>query len=94
MTTYHLDITTPEGSCFDGDAVKLIIPGIDGQIGILAGHIPLVTTLKGGECRITLPDESVRKAHAGGGILTVGRDADGQTTVHLLSTDFAFVVGS
>lgn len=90
MNSYHLEITTPEGSRFDGEAVKLVVRSLDGQIAILAGHIPLVTALKPGECRITLPDETVRKASASGGILTVTRTAEGQTNVHLLSTDFEF----
>lgn len=90
MNTYHLEITTPEGSRFDGEAGKLVVRTLDGQIAILAGHIPLVTALKPGECRVTLPDESVRKASASGGILTVTKTSDGQTSVHLLSTDFAW----
>ena len=43
MNTYRLQITTPSGVMFDGEAVQLSVRAIDGDCAILAGHIPFAT---------------------------------------------------
>ncbi len=78
MNTYHLIISTPDGNVFDGDAVCLIVRGTEGELAILAGHIPFITAVKEGICRIELPDETDKSASIGGGILTVSNK---QTTL-------------
>lgn len=83
MNTYNLIISTPDGSIFDGDAAMLIIRGTEGELAVMAGHIPLITAVKPCECKIVLPDDSEKKATIGGGILTVQND---KTT--LLCSDF------
>ena len=83
MNTYRLQITTPSGVMFDGEAVQLSVRAIDGDCAILAGHIPFATALKNGECRVYLQDGTVRKANCAGGLLSVGRDK-----TSLLSADF------
>ena len=50
--TYHLQIVTLDGKCFDGQAVRLTIPTIDGQVGILARHINYVTALGMGPAKV------------------------------------------
>jgi len=45
---------TPEGATFEGEAEMLVVPGADGEIGVLARHAPLVATLKAGSTRIYL----------------------------------------
>ena len=49
MTSYHLNIASPEGSIYNGPAVQLSVRGIEGDLAILAGHIPFLTVLKEGE---------------------------------------------
>ena len=83
MNTYNLIISTPDGSIFDGDAAMLIIRGAEGELAVMAGHIPFITAVKPCECKIVLPDDSEKKATIGGGILTVQND---KTT--LLCSDF------
>ena len=83
MNTYNLIISTPDGSIFDGDAAMLIIRGTEGELAVMAGHIPFITAVKPGECKIVLSDDSEKKATIGGGILTVQND---KTT--LLCSDF------
>lgn len=78
MNSYHLIISTPDGNVFDGDAVALIARGTEGELAILAGHIPFITAVKEGACRIELPDETDKTATIGGGILTV---SNSQTTL-------------
>lgn len=83
MNTYKLVVSTPDGSVFDGDAVALMVRGTEGELAILAGHVPFITAVKSGECKIILPDDSEKTAKIGGGILTVQND---KTT--LLCSDF------
>lgn len=86
MNTYKLVVSTPDGSVFDGDAVALFVRGTEGELAVLAGHVPFITAVKSGECKIILPDDSEKKAKIGGGILTVEND---KTT--LLCSDFEFI---
>ena len=45
MTAFHLKIVTPDGLFFDGDAFSLTVRTVAGDVGILAGHLDLVTAL-------------------------------------------------
>lgn len=68
--TYHLQIVTPDGQCFDGQAVRLIVPTIHGQVGILARHINYVTALGMGQAKVVTEDGE-RWAACIGGMLAV-----------------------
>lgn len=83
MNTYKLIISTPDGSVFDGDANGLFVRGTEGELAVLAGHIPFITAVRPCECKVLLPDENEKVATIGGGILTVQND---KTT--LLCSDF------
>jgi F-type H+-transporting ATPase subunit epsilon len=50
--TFSLSVVTPEGSAYEGEAERLIVPGAAGEIGVLARHAPLVAMLRAGEIRI------------------------------------------
>jgi F-type H+-transporting ATPase subunit epsilon len=50
--TFSLSLVTPEGAAFEGEAEMLIVPGADGEIGVLARHAPLVALLNAGSTRI------------------------------------------
>lgn len=82
MTTYHLQIVTPDGSFYDGDAERLIVRTIDGDVCILAKHIPYVTALGMGAARVTIGGKD-RQAAVNGGLLTVTADH-----VRLVATTF------
>ncbi|MCQ2469244.1 MAG: ATP synthase F1 subunit epsilon [Ruminococcus sp.] len=49
--TFHLEIIATDRIFFQGDVEHLVITAIDGLIGILAGHEPLVTSLPTGELK-------------------------------------------
>lgn len=68
--TYHLQIVTPDGQFFDGQAVRLFVPTIDGQVGILARHINYVTALGMGPAKV-ITEEGERHAACIGGMLAV-----------------------
>jgi F-type H+-transporting ATPase subunit epsilon len=48
MTELHLDFVSPENMLFSGDVDQVDLPGAEGDLGIFAGHAPLVTTLRPG----------------------------------------------
>lgn len=41
-----IEIITPDKSLFKGEAKGVTVPGIDGSLGILNNHAPLITALK------------------------------------------------
>jgi F-type H+-transporting ATPase subunit epsilon len=47
--TLKLEIVTPEGKIFSDDVELVTLPGIDGEMGIFPGHVPLMTQLAAGE---------------------------------------------
>lgn len=69
MNTFHLVISTSDGNLFDGDAVSISLRGAEGDLAVMAGHIPLITPVKAGECRLTLADGSSRAGTLDGGLL-------------------------
>ena len=82
MESYHLQIMTADGACFDGEAQKLIVRTIDGDVCILPRHINYVTALGMGQATV-ITDEEERRAACIGGLLSVH---EGQ--VRLLPTTF------
>ena len=71
--TFSLSVVTPEGAAFDGEAERLVVPGADGEIGVLARHAPLVAMLKAGEIRIRT-DGAWQSFAAGAGYFKVQKD--------------------
>ena len=47
----RLEIVTPESRVFSDDVDSVVLPGTEGEMGILPAHAPLVTMLKPGELR-------------------------------------------
>ena len=54
--TFRLEIVTPERNVLTLDAVSVVAPGVEGYIGILADHAPLISELALG--KVTVKDES------------------------------------
>jgi len=53
MASFRLDIVTAERTVFSEDVDAVTAPGVEGQLGILPHHIPLMTMLQSGELRVT-----------------------------------------
>ncbi len=54
-----LEIITPEGVAWRGENLNMItLPATDGEIGIISGHIPLITMLNEGAILVTNSDSS------------------------------------
>ncbi len=71
--TFDLSLVTPEGAAFEGEAEMVIVPGADGEIGVLARHAPLVAMLRAGEIRVKAAREWQSFA-AGPGYFKVQQD--------------------
>ena len=56
MATIEVDLVATDGKVWTGRARQVVAPAGDGEIGILAGHTPLLTVLKPGELRVYAPD--------------------------------------
>jgi F-type H+-transporting ATPase subunit epsilon len=62
----HLEIVTPERLAFSDDVDMVLVPGIEGEMGILPHHTPLVSLLGLGELRIRKGGQEESFAIAGG----------------------------
>ncbi|MBQ1264186.1 MAG: ATP synthase F1 subunit epsilon [Oscillospiraceae bacterium] len=82
MSTFHLQIVTPDGLFFDGQAQRLSVRATTGDLTILPRHIDFVAALGMGQARVCV-DDTVRKAACIGGMLRV-QNGD----VRLLATTF------
>ena len=73
--TFTLEILTPDGPVLSTTAVSLVAPAVDGQIGILGGHSPLLAMIGAG--RLTLEDENGqgREFFVSGGFMDVRESA-------------------
>ena len=75
MSTIHVDVVSAEESIFSGEARFVALPGEAGELGILPGHIPLITRIKPGAVRIEKADGGEEFVFVAGGILEVQPDA-------------------
>lgn len=71
-TRFHVDILTPDRTLFSGEATYIGLPGVDGSLGVLAGHAPLITTLKAGDVTVRVEREEQRFAVQGGTVEVLG----------------------
>lgn len=66
MPTFHFDLVSPERLLFSGEVDQVDLPGADGDFGVLAGHSPLVATLKPGMVTVHAGGRQERIAVFGG----------------------------
>ncbi|KPU27393.1 ATP synthase F1 subunit epsilon [Caloranaerobacter sp. TR13] len=77
MSQFTLEIVTPDRKFFEDEVEMVIIRGIEGDIGILKNHTPLVTPLSIGKIRIK-QNGKFKEAAIAGGYIEVTKD---KTTV-------------
>jgi len=66
MATLRLEIITAERQVFSDDVNTVVAPGIDGELGMLPHHAPLITMLKPGEVLIRKDSEETYLFVSGG----------------------------
>ncbi len=70
--TVHVDVVSAEEKIFSGLAEFVVLPGEVGELGILPGHMPLMTRIKPGAVRLKLPNQAEEELiFVAGGILEV-----------------------
>ncbi|MEO7350203.1 MAG: F0F1 ATP synthase subunit epsilon [Terrimesophilobacter sp.] len=74
MAILSVSVVSADQEVWTGEAKQLITRTVEGEIGILPGHEPIMAILGAGEVRITLADGSVVKAMAEDGFLSVAHD--------------------
>ncbi len=67
---FKLEIVTPEARIFSDDVDSVVLPGSEGEMGVLPAHSNLVTTLKHGELRYTKGGQTTELA-VGEGLVEV-----------------------
>lgn len=73
MSTFLLEIVTPDHIVYSGEVNALSVTGVEGELGILPNHIPLVTPLQVAPIRIKIGDQTTAVA-VNGGFVEVRKD--------------------
>jgi F-type H+-transporting ATPase subunit epsilon len=75
-TEFGLNVVTPDGPVWEGRAVSVVIPGLDGYFGVWHGHMPLIAGLDIGTVMIKTPgDRNIIYIATGGGFVEVNRES-------------------
>jgi ATP synthase F1, epsilon subunit len=71
MVTFNLTVVSAEEKIFSGDVKSIQATGIEGELGVLPGHTPLLTAIKPGIVKLTLEDDNEEVIYVSGGFLEV-----------------------
>ena len=74
MDTLQLEILTPNGEIFNGEALSVVLPGEEGEFGVLAGHASLTTLLTSGVVDVEKEDKSVEAIVISWGVVQVDEE--------------------
>jgi F-type H+-transporting ATPase subunit epsilon len=86
--TVEVHVVTPEREVWSGEAEMLIARGVDGEVGILGGHAPLLAQLTIGPLRVLREGQPEVRAVVDGGFLHVTSEG-GATRADVLATGAA-----
>ena len=82
MKNFNLLVATPTGKAFEGSVSQISLMGECGSLSVMADHIPFITAVKKGTCRVYLED-GIKAYETDDGILSVTRDC-----VRIITTTF------
>jgi len=82
MSTFRIEVVTPDRTAFEGDAESLTVPAWEGYLGVLANHAPLLTVLQAGVVTMKT-DQKARFFAVRGGFMEVR-----QNRAVILADDF------
>ena len=77
MATLRVELVAADKAVWTGQAKMVIAKTVEGEIGLLPGHEPMLAILGAGEVRITLEDGNIIKANADDGFLSVENNVVG-----------------
>lgn len=75
MAELHISVVSAEKSLYDGTAKLVVAPGVNGELGILPQHAPLLTSLKPGVLKVVRLDDEEDFMYVAGGIIEVQPDS-------------------
>jgi F-type H+-transporting ATPase subunit epsilon len=52
MADLHFELVTPDRMVTSGEVYMVVVPGVEGEAGIMAGHAPYMTTLRNGDIAV------------------------------------------
>lgn len=81
--TFKLEVVTPERLVLKQEAVSIVVPGVEGSLGILAHHAPVMAELAVGEVRVRDKDGKATHYAVSGGFMEVAAN-----TVRILADTF------
>ena len=74
MDKFKLEILTPNGEIFNDEAVSVVLPGKEGEFGVLADHASLTTLLEAGVVDVEKEDKSVESIVIDWGVAQVSEE--------------------
>ncbi len=74
MAALNVSVVSAEQEVWTGEASQVIAKTVEGEIGILRGHEPMLALLAQGEVRVTIDDGTKITVDAEGGFLSVDHD--------------------
>ena len=69
--TFKFELVTPERMLLSEDAAQVVVPGVDGDFSVLAGHAPVVSALRPGIVAATLAESGDKRILVKGGFVEV-----------------------
>ena len=72
---FKFELVSPERLLFSDDAELVVVPGSEGDFGVLPSHAPFLSTLRPGLLEVTLPGGAQRRIFVRGGFAEVGPDS-------------------
>jgi F-type H+-transporting ATPase subunit epsilon len=67
MAEFPFELVSPEKLVFSGQVEHVVVPGADGEFGVMAGHAPVISTLKPGRLTIFAAGQPARHLFVRGG---------------------------
>lgn len=71
MSTFTFELVSPERQVFSGLVEQVVVPGAEGEFGVLAGHAPFVSSLKPGILTVHAGGGSPKRLYVAGGFAEI-----------------------
>lgn len=73
--TFQFELVSPERLLMSEPAASVVVPGSEGDFAVLAGHAPVLSTLRPGIMNVTLGDGQARRIYVSGGFAEVSPES-------------------
>ena len=68
MANFQFDLVSPERLLFSAEVEEVVVPGTEGDFGVMADHTPIISTMRPGVVRIRGGQEQGEPVYVAGGI--------------------------